>query len=79
LIRNGVFRRQLGKILCKINEVVMTLNQRVQGSGPFVPTKKFKHQQIVRKSTNAAWYENLSPPKSKVFSQAALDDLRASN
>jgi hypothetical protein len=41
LIRNGAFIRQLEKILRSINDVVLTLNQRVHGSSPCAPTNKF--------------------------------------
>jgi hypothetical protein len=38
LICKGAFSCQLGKILCEVKDVVMTLNQRVQGSIPCAPT-----------------------------------------
>jgi hypothetical protein len=43
LICNDAFSCQLGKILCKINIIALTLNKRVQGSSPCAPTNKFEH------------------------------------
>jgi hypothetical protein len=40
LIRNNAFSCQLGKILRTTNDVLLTLNQRVQGSSPCAPTKQ---------------------------------------